>query len=268
MTDLEFEGNQPGAVWGVHGFDFVSSGDAVALNRSLLRRGEPFATVDLGQPSGVADFERLLSADKIARDHHVVDEGPARVLLVKGLPQLVDSDLQAAFRLGSAADASWERTRGGASQVRAVFVVPSAWRDGRINRVDSASSRGAEGDHLSPRVMGPEAAAHLACELRRAGWTVVEVDVSTVSSSVDLFILLKQVLWFPDFFGSGWDSMNDALDELSEGWPFPLLLVMRGVTRMMANNVTYAFDAVVTLDVYETTLTNRGLPIRIVWEGT
>jgi hypothetical protein len=40
---------------------------------------------------------------------------------------------------------------------------------------------------------------------------------------------LKRVLPFPEWCGSSWDSIEDAFEEIRQGWDFPLVVAVRGL---------------------------------------
>jgi hypothetical protein len=39
---------------------------------------------------------------------------------------------------------------------------------------------------------------------------------------------LKSVLAFPEWCGSSWDSIDDAFEEIRNGWRLPLILIVAG----------------------------------------
>jgi hypothetical protein len=65
------------------------------------------------------------------------------------------------------------------------------------------------------------------------GAEYVEADSSQADEAWQVMHALKEVLPFPSWCGSGWDSIDDAYQELRDSWPFPLVLVLRHFDRVL-----------------------------------
>jgi len=56
----------------------------------------------------------------------------------------------------------------------------------------------------------------------------VEIQLGDATTSVDVIEKLKAVLEIPEWCGSGWDSIEDAFEELRVLWQLPLMLLVHG----------------------------------------
>lgn len=81
--------------------------------------------------------------------------------------------------------------------------------------------------------------------------TVVEFDLSSATSSMDVIEALRRVLPFPDWCGSGWDSMDDAFEELRAAWPFPLVVIAHGLPDLLASRTHLALEVVLEFERLE-----------------
>jgi hypothetical protein len=90
-------------------------------------------------------------------------------------------------------------------------------------------------------------AANLRRYLTSAGASVFEIDIGDSRNLVDVFVSLKDVLQFPSWCGSGWDSVHDAFSELRAVWPLPLAIVVVGLPRLMAERRHLALNTVLGL---------------------
>ena len=60
----------------------------------------------------------------------------------------------------------------------------------------------------------------------------IAVDIASSQSVAQVIDQLKAVLPFPRWCGSGWDSIDDAFEDLRESWTFPVVLVVHGWEEM------------------------------------
>lgn len=58
--------------------------------------------------------------------------------------------------------------------------------------------------------------------------TLRRVDLAAAGSVFEVIETLKAVLPFPRWCGSGWDSVDDAFEEILGDWRFPMILVVSG----------------------------------------
>ena len=89
--------------------------------------------------------------------------------------------------------------------------------------------------------------ANLQRYLASAGASVVEVDIGDGRSVVDVLGVLKEVLPFPSWCGSSWDSVHDAFSELRAAWPLPLAIIVAGLPRLLAEAPHLALNTVLGL---------------------
>lgn len=83
--------------------------------------------------------------------------------------------------------------------------------------------------------------------LASAGASVVDLDIGDSRNLVDVLGSIKEVLQFPSWCGSGWDSVHDAFSELRAAWPLPLAIVVEGLPRLMAERRHLALNTVLGL---------------------
>lgn len=98
-----------------------------------------------------------------------------------------------------------------------------------------------------PHLVRESEGARLRAFLSSAGASLVEVDLGHAQNIVDVFEALKEVLEFPAWCGSGWDSVQDALSELREAWSFPLSIVVVGLPTLLVAQPHLALNTVLGL---------------------
>lgn len=95
----------------------------------------------------------------------------------------------------------------------------------------------------------------------------VEADVSGVVDTVDLIGVIRSVLPFPAWCGSGWDSIDDAFDELRAAWTFPLLLVLTGYDELLARHQHLALEASLRLHELSEAFSRVEAQFMVAFEG-
>lgn len=80
-----------------------------------------------------------------------------------------------------------------------------------------------------------------------AGATWVTVDITDAADTTSVIVALKDVLPFPDWCASSWDSIDDAFDEIRQAWRFPCVLEVRGLRSTLRNRPHLGLEAVVRL---------------------
>lgn len=83
--------------------------------------------------------------------------------------------------------------------------------------------------------------------LASVGASVVGIDIGDSQNLVDVIGSLKEVLPFPSWCGSGWDSVHDAFSELRTAWPLPLAIIVVGLSRLIAERRHLALNTVLGL---------------------
>jgi hypothetical protein len=69
--------------------------------------------------------------------------------------------------------------------------------------------------------------------VRSEGGTPVAIDIASATDTASVINEMKAVLSFPDWCGSSWDSIDDAFEEIRQGWVFPLVLIARGLPSVL-----------------------------------
>ncbi|WP_326578486.1 barstar family protein [Streptomyces sp. NBC_00487] len=83
-------------------------------------------------------------------------------------------------------------------------------------------------------------------ELGRAGFTVLEADLSEVRTEEDLLTALGRALSAPDYYGGNWDALTDVLRDRGADEPFRVALVLSSSSAFLDADV-HAFVRSVSL---------------------
>jgi len=75
----------------------------------------------------------------------------------------------------------------------------------------------------------------------------VDVEIGGVSDVTAVVGALKTVLPFPDWCGSSWDSIEDAFEEIRQGWSFPLVVVVHGLRSLIDRKPHLALEVVIRM---------------------
>lgn len=94
----------------------------------------------------------------------------------------------------------------------------------------------------------------------------LQTDVAAADRESAVVTALKSVLSFPDWCGSGWDSMEDAFEELRQAWAFPLVLLMTGLPTLMATNPQLALQTVVRMSDFIRAFSASGDQLIVVYQ--
>lgn len=95
----------------------------------------------------------------------------------------------------------------------------------------------------------------------------VEADVSGAVDTVALIGAIRSVLPFPEWCGSGWDSIDDAFDELRDAWTFPLLLVLTGYDELLSRHQHLALETSLRLHELSDAFSSVEEQFMVVFEG-
>lgn len=76
---------------------------------------------------------------------------------------------------------------------------------------------------------------------------LVEIDLAEAAGTIDVIGALKDVLPFPSWCGSSWDSIDDAFAEIRDGWSFPLVVIAHGLRSMLGRRPHLALESVIRL---------------------
>lgn len=120
----------------------------------------------------------------------------------------------------------------------------------------------------SPVLVEASRVEELAAHVVTGGASRVDVQIAQANSSFDVIEALKAVLVFPDWCGSGWDSIEDAFEELRSAWSFPLLMVVRGYDRLLDTHQHVALETAIRLHALEQAFSVGGDQLIVAFEGT
>lgn len=98
-----------------------------------------------------------------------------------------------------------------------------------------------------PHLLGTASADDFLRYVAANGAHSVVVDLTNVASTADVIAAFRAHLEFPDWCGSGWDSVEDAFEELRAAWAFPLAVLVQGAGRVAVDRPQLALETVVRL---------------------
>lgn len=75
----------------------------------------------------------------------------------------------------------------------------------------------------------------------------VDIEIGGASDVTSVVDALKTVLPFPDWCGSSWDSIEDAFEEIRQGWSFPLVVVVHGLKPLIDRRPHLALEVVLRM---------------------
>lgn len=96
---------------------------------------------------------------------------------------------------------------------------------------------------------------------------VVDVEIGGAGDVAAVIGALKAVLPFPDWCGSNWDSIEDAFDELREGWSFPLVIVIHGLEPLLARKPHLALEVVIRMSGLSQAFSSAGEQLMVCYVG-
>lgn len=80
-----------------------------------------------------------------------------------------------------------------------------------------------------------------------SGAIVKQMSFRNVSTRVEVFDRLRDILVIPDWCGSSWDSLFDAFQEILVGNQFPLFLIIDGFADALTHNTHLALETAIRL---------------------
>jgi hypothetical protein len=96
---------------------------------------------------------------------------------------------------------------------------------------------------------------------------LVEADIADSKDVSDVVNKFKSVLPFPDWCGSSWDSIDDAFEELREGWSFPLVLMVQGIQPLLGTRPHLALEVVIRMSDISRAFSMVGDQFLVVYIG-
>jgi hypothetical protein len=119
----------------------------------------------------------------------------------------------------------------------------------------------------APRAIERHSLDSALVRLRELGATVSLLDVGAATSAWDVVVSVKQVLPLPDWCGAGWDSIDDAFEELRQGLSFPTAVVVTGVARLLDAHLRVGLETVVRLSELERAFSIAGDQFLVFYVG-
>lgn len=100
---------------------------------------------------------------------------------------------------------------------------------------------------VAPLLFEREGAAEVRDEFITLGARVADIDLSTVTTRPDLFDQLRSVLVFPEWCGSGWDSIDDGFEEIRAASSFPCVVFVHGLQDLLRRDVHIGLEIVIRM---------------------
>lgn len=86
-----------------------------------------------------------------------------------------------------------------------------------------------------------------------------------VTTSVEFFEQLRKVLVFPQWCGSGWDSVDDAFEEIRAASSFPCFVIADGVQALFSRDPHLALEIVVRLSELQGAFATSGDQFAVIY---
>lgn len=116
-----------------------------------------------------------------------------------------------------------------------------------------------------PYLVAPEMLGEFEFTVAEHALKRVEVDVASASTTADVIDRLKEVLAFPEWCASTWDSIEDAFEEIRMEWHFPLIVVMDGTDSLVVRSPHLALETVVRLSELSRAFSTAGDQLMVVY---
>jgi hypothetical protein len=95
----------------------------------------------------------------------------------------------------------------------------------------------------------------------------VDVEFGGAGDVAEVIGALKAVLPFPDWCGSSWDSIEDAFEEIRQGWSFPLVLVVHGLELLIGRKPHLALEVVIRMSGLSQAFSVAGDQLMVAYIG-
>jgi hypothetical protein len=101
----------------------------------------------------------------------------------------------------------------------------------------------------------------------RQGARWLEMDLSGARTATDVVRTLKNVLSFPEWCGSSWDSIDDAFSEIRTGLEFPIALIAHGLPDLLNDHRHLALEVVIRTWELQEAFSHAGDQLVFVFAG-
>ncbi len=95
----------------------------------------------------------------------------------------------------------------------------------------------------------------------------VDVEFGRAGDVAAVVDALKAVLPFPDWCGSNWDAIEDAFEEIRQGWSFPLVIVVHGLESLIGSKPHLAFEVVLRMSELSHAFSAAGDQLMVTYVG-
>jgi hypothetical protein len=102
---------------------------------------------------------------------------------------------------------------------------------------------------VDPPLVGRHDVDGLVDELATRGVRTDRISLTRVANMIALFDRLRATMTFPDYMGSGWDSLDDAADDIAADTEFPLVHIIDDITDLLQRDPRLALDIALHLDL-------------------
>lgn len=118
----------------------------------------------------------------------------------------------------------------------------------------------------APLMIRPVSADAVRSELSSAGARLSELSLGSVTTTVELFEQVRKILVLPEWCGSGWDSVDDAFEEIRAASSFPCVVLVQGLQELFARDPHLALEIVVRLSELEGAFAASGDQFAVIYQ--
>jgi hypothetical protein len=136
-----------------------------------------------------------------------------------------------------------------------------------VSRWVQLASAGFLLERAEPYLVASETVPEMAKYAHAEGAEMRSIDIGSAGTGGAVIDALKEVLPFPEWCGSSWDSIEDAFEEIREGWRFPLILVVAGLPTALAQRPHVALQTVLRFSDLSHAFSAAGDQLMVVYSA-
>lgn len=119
----------------------------------------------------------------------------------------------------------------------------------------------------SAPLMVPTAASDaVRAHVSSAGARLGDLSLDHVTTTVEFFEPLRQILSFPEWCGSGWDSVDDAFEEIRAASSFPCFVLVNSIQELFSREPHLALAIVVRLSELQGAFATSGDQFVVIYQ--
>lgn len=123
-------------------------------------------------------------------------------------------------------------------------------------------------DRAEPYLVRLECAEAFRAYLAGVAATVREISITDAGTVSDVVRALGEALPLPDWSGHGWDSIDDAFEEIRQATDFPLVLVVHGLPEILRERPHLGLETVLGLSRLSAAFSAAQDQLLVVYPGS